>query len=55
MIKQNGKTHTAPRDIANAINDAFLKKVKDLFDQVSDTSEIDPIDRLNAFLAKNEE
>ena len=30
IITHNGQTYTKPRDIANAINDTFLKKVKDL-------------------------
>ena len=55
MIKHNGQTHTSPRDIANAINDTFLDKVKDLCEQVNDTPDVDPRERLNNFLQKREE
>ena len=50
IITHNGQTYTKPRDIANAINDTFLKKVKDLRDQVSAAPEIDPKERLRKFL-----
>ena len=30
IITHNGNTYTKPRDIANAINDTFLRKVQDL-------------------------
>ena len=55
IIKHNGQTYTAPRDIANAINDTFIKKVKDLRDQVDDAPDIDPKDRLRNFLQKRNE
>ena len=54
IISHNGKTHTNPRDIANAINDTFLNKVKDLRSQVDAATEIDPKDRLKKFLDKRE-
>ena len=55
IIKHNGQTYTAPRDIANAINDTFIKKVKDLRDQVNDTPDIEPKERLRKFLQKRNE
>ena len=55
IIKHNGQTFTAPREIANAINETFIKKVKDLRDQVDDTVDIDPIERLRKFLKKRTE
>ena len=54
IIKFEGKTFTAPRDIANALNDTFLKKVKDLRAQVSANPSINPKDRLRHFLDKRE-
>ena len=55
IIKHDGQTYTAPRDIANAINDTFIKKVKDLRDQVNDTPDIEPKERLRKFLQKRNE
>ena len=55
IITHNGQTFTNPRDVANAINDTFLKKVKDLRTQVSDDPEIDPKVRLGEFLRKRSE
>ena len=55
IIRHEGKTFTAPREIANAINDTFLKKVKDLRAQLSDNVETDPKERLSKFLDKREE
>ena len=55
MIIQNGQTFSNPRDIANAINDTFLKKVKDLRDQVSGVPDIDPKERLKKFINKRNE
>ena len=55
IIKHNGEIHTAPRSIANAINDTFLKKVKDLREKVSDNPNIDPKERLSNFLQKRDE
>ena len=52
IITHDGKTFTNPRDIANTINDVFLKKVKDLRAQVSDNAETDPSVRLRQFLNK---
>ena len=45
IITHNGNTYTKPRDIANAINDTFLRKVQDLRSQVSAAPNIDPKDR----------
>ena len=52
IIKHNDKIHTSPRDIANAINDAFLKKVSDLKAEVNVNVDIDPKVRLQKFLDK---
>ena len=52
IIKHNDKIHTSPRDIANAINDAFLKKVSDLKAEVNVNEDIDPKVRLQKFLDK---
>ena len=54
MIIQNGQTFTKPRDIANAINDTFLKKVKDLRDKVNGVPDVDPKERLRKFLNKRD-
>ena len=50
----DNKIHTKPRDIANALNDAFLKKVKDLRGKVNENVDIDPKERLKNFLNKRE-
>ena len=55
IIKHNNEVHTSPRDIANAINDAFLKKVKDLKEKVNMEAETDPKERLQQFLDKRDE
>ena len=55
IIKHNGKVHTKPRDIANALNDAFLKKVSDLKAKVGPNVDIDPKVRLQNFLDKRNE
>ena len=55
MITHDGKTFTSPRDIANAINDTFLKKVKDLRAQVNTAPDIDPKVRLKKYLDKRNE
>ena len=55
IISYNNKIHTKPRDIANAINDAFLNKVQDLRAKVDGNVEIDPKERLQKFLDKREE
>ena len=52
IIKHNDKIHTSPRDIANAINGAFLKKVSDLNAEVNVNVDIDPKVRLQKFLDK---
>jgi hypothetical protein len=52
IIKHNDKIHTSPREIANAINDAFLKKVSDLKAEVNLNVESDPKVRLQKFLDK---
>ena len=54
MIIHNGQTFTKPRDIANAINDTFLKKVKDLRDKVNGVPDVDPKERLRKFLNKRD-
>ena len=43
------------RDIANAINNIFLKKVKDLRDKVTGVPDVDPKERLRKFLNKRNE
>ena len=55
IIKHNNEVHTSPRDIANAINDAFLKKVKDLKEKVNVEADTDPKDKLQQFLDKRDE
>ena len=55
IIKHNNKVHTKPRDIANALNDAFLKKVSDLKAKVDPNVDIDPKVRLQNFLDKRNE
>ena len=55
IIEHNGDTFTKPRDIANAINDVFLKKVKDLRAQVSEDADVDPNVRLRQFLDKRDQ
>ena len=52
MISHNGRIYTAPKDIANALNDAFLSKVHGLVENVTDTTEICPIERLSNYLDK---
>ena len=52
LIVQDGKVYTKPRDIANAINDAFIKKVSKLCEKVTDTVTVCPLERLRNFLAK---
>ena len=54
IIVHNGKTYTKPRDIANAINETFLRKVQDLRGQVSGVPDVDPKVRLKKFLDKRE-
>ena len=55
LILHNNEVFTKPRDIANAINDAFIKKVKDLRGKVAENAEIDPKERLQHFLDKRTE
>ena len=55
LIVHNNEAHTKPRDIANAINEAFIKKVKDLRAKVTETANIDPKERLQEFLDKRTE
>ena len=55
IISYNNKIHTKPRDIANAINDAFLQKVQDLRAKIDGNTEIDPKERLQKFLDKRED
>ena len=52
LILHNGKVHTSPRDIANAINEAFIAKVDKLCEKVTDTAKVCPLRRLNSFLSK---
>ena len=52
IIIHDNKTHTKPRDIANALNDAFLLKVKKLKEKTSNFVSKDPIERLCEFLNK---
>ena len=52
LILYDGKVHTSPRDIANAINDAFIAKVDKLCEKVTDTAKVCPLRRLNSFLLK---
>ena len=49
-IKHEGKVVTAPKDVANSINDCFLKKVARLRDNISQNAQCDPRDRLKSFL-----
>ena len=55
IITHEGRTCTNPRDIANAFNDTFLKKVRDLRAQVSATAQTDPKVRLRKYLDKRNE
>ena len=55
LIIHNNEVHTKPREIANAINDAFIKKVKDLREKVTETPDINPKERLQNFLNKRNE
>ena len=52
ILTHEGKTFTNPRDIANAFNDTFLKKVRDLRAQVGGDAQVDPKVRLQKFLDK---
>ena len=52
ILTHEGKTFTNPRDIANAFNDTFLKKVRDLRAQVGGDALVDPKVRLQKFLDK---
>ena len=52
LILHNNEVFTKPRDIANAINDAFIQKVQDLRGRVAENAEIDPKERLKNFLDK---
>ena len=52
IIIHDNKTHTKPRDIANALNDAFLLKVKKLMEKTSNLVSKDPRERLREFLNK---
>ena len=52
ILRDEGKTFTNPRDIANAFNDTFLKKVRDLRAQVGGDAQVDPKVRLQKFLDK---
>ena len=45
---------TSPRDIANALNDTFLKKVSDLRSKTNVDASISPTVRLQKFLSKRE-
>ena len=54
IIKYNGRTVTSPRDIANALNDTFLKKVSDLRSKTNVDASISPTVRLQKFLSKRE-
>ena len=52
VIIHENKTHTKPRDIANALNNAFLLKVKKLKEMTSNFVSKDPKERLREFLNK---
>ena len=52
IVKYNGKVITSPREVANALNETFLKKVKDLRSATNLTSSVNPIQRLQRFLDK---
>ena len=54
MISHNGRIFTAPRDIANAINEAFLKKVSTLTGKIPSTTDSCPLERLKKYLAAKE-
>ena len=54
IIIHDNKFHTAPQDI-DAINDAFLKKVKDLCETEDNNVEVDPKERLQNFLNERDE
>ena len=55
IIKHNNEVHTNPRNIANALNDAFLKKLSDLKKKVNPNVDIDPNIRLQNYLNKRNE
>jgi hypothetical protein len=55
IIRHNNEVFTKPIDIANAINDAFLKKVRDLRGKVNENADTDPKERLQTFLSKRNE
>ena len=54
MIKYNGKLVTSPREVANALNETFLKKVRDLRSTADVIPRVHPTHRLQKFLDKRE-
>ena len=54
IIKFNGQVLTSPRDVANALNDTFLKKVSDLRSTANSSPRLSPIQRLRKYLDKKE-
>ena len=54
IIKYNGRIISSPREVANALNDIFLKKVRDLRSNANQTVTINPITRLSNFLSKRD-
>ena len=51
MISHHGRLYTAPRGIANALNEAFLDKARKLTHKTPKTVEICPLIRLRKYLA----
>ena len=54
MILHYGGIHTAPKDIANAINSSFLDKVKKLGRKIPNSTNICPSVRLNKYLSNKD-
>ena len=54
MISHNGRIYTSPKDIANAINEAFLDKVNKLGKKIPNVTNICPLARLEKYLENKE-
>ena len=54
IIKFNGRVLTSPREIANALNETFLKKVSDLRSTANSIPSLSPTQRLQKCLDKRE-
>ena len=54
MILHDGKVHTTPKNVANAINAAFLDKVKKLGQKIPNETNVCPLVRLKRYLSKKD-